>query len=315
MGAVHVISPGFLTTVQDRGRYGFSHLGISASGCADEIALRVGNRLVGNDENEAGLEMTLIGGTFECESEETCTVTGGDFDMRLNDRPMGMWSAIRVPPKGRITIGQAKKGARCYLCFQGGLDLQPTLGSRSTHLVSGMGGFEGRALLAGDTLRVNSAKRNPAVKSLQPEALARLYPDRPLRITPGPQAGFFGEQGLEVLCSSPYEVTEASDRMGLRLAGAPIELNVLREMLTEGVSLGAVQILPDGQPILVFVEHQTTGGYPKIANLIEADIHRVGQLRPRDRIRFELVSYSEAAQLLRRREREVHRSLGASPRE
>lgn len=285
---IRVLTPGFLTTVQDLGRYGYAHLGVSASGAADAISLRAANLLVGNPENAAALEMTLVGGAFFFERAAVAALGGSDFDA---GRPL--WEPFQVRAGETLRCGATKSGARCYLAVRGGLDVPLVMGSASTHLMTGLGGFGGRALRKGDALGIgNAAVRAPAVRAAVPPAAAGT-----LRVTPGPQASQFGEE----LYGAEWSVTEESDRMGLRLRGPALSSPPGR-MLTEGVSLGAVQVPPDGQPIILFVEHQTTGGYPKIANAIAADLRAVGQLRPRDAVRFEPVSLDRALELLREQE-------------
>lgn len=280
--------------MQDLGRPGYAHLGISASGAADAPSLRAGNLLVGNAEGAAALEMTLAGGTFEFESGARAALTGADFDA---DAPM--WQAFEVKPGERLRCGRARSGARCYLCVSGGIDVPPVLGSASTHLLTGIGGFEGRALKRDDLLRLGRTKQSgrPA-----PVLSRRPRPHPALRVTRGTQADWFD---LGEFCRAAWQVKEDSDRMGLRLRGPALDRHA-GHMLTEGVPLGAVQVPPDGQPIILFVEHQTTGGYPKIANVISADLHAVGQLRPRDEARFEEVSIETALSLLREQEEWLH---------
>jgi len=279
-----------LTTVQDLGRPGYAHLGISASGAADALSLRAGNLLIGNAEGAAALEMTLAGGTFEFESRAIVALTGADFEASIP-----MWTAVWVKPGEQVRCGHARSGARCYLCVNGGIDVPPVLGSASTHLLTGLGGLEGRALKRSDVLASRTGLR-PV--SFRPQ---RGYsnPSSPtiLRITASSNA--------HPLCRSPWEVKEDSDRMGLRLRGPALDRHT-GHMLTEGVPLGAIQVPPDGQPIILFVEHQTTGGYPKIANVISADFHAVGQLRPRDQVRFEQVSLDAALTLLEAQEDWLH---------
>jgi antagonist of KipI len=284
---LQVIRPGFQTTVQDLGRFGHAHHGVSASGAADALALRAGNLLVGNAENAAALEMTLVGGAFAFERDALVALTGSDFASG-----MPMWSAVEVKAGDAIRCGAAQSGARCYLAIRGGIEAPRVLGSASTHLLTGIGG---RALRAGDVLAVgDAAVRHPRRNPLRPPHCDRSV----LRVTAGPQAeSFAGELYL-----APYAVSEESNRMGLRLRGPAIP-SPAGTMLTEGVPLGAVQVPPDGQPIILFVEHQTTGGYPKPANVISADLTRVGQLRPRDAVRFELVSLDRALTLLREQEK------------
>jgi antagonist of KipI len=282
--SIHVLEPGFQTTVQDLGRFGYAHLGVSASGAADALALRAGNLLVGNAENAAALEMTLTGATLEFQSAATLAITGSDFASGLP-----LWRVTEVSPGTVVRFGPAHFGARCYLAVRGGIAGPKTLGSASTHLASGLGG---RPLRKGDRIPIgNNAIRRPGTRLLTP-----LANEGPLRVTAGPQASWFPDD----LYASPYTVTTSS-RMGVRLRGNPIP-GPTGHMITEGVSLGAVQIPPDGQPLILFVEHQTTGGYPKPANVISADLWRVGQLRPHQSIRFERVTMEEARDLLRRQE-------------
>jgi antagonist of KipI len=196
-----------------------------------------------------------------------------------------------------LKLGPTRSGARCYLCVRGGIEVPLFLGSASTHILSGLGGFEGRALRKGDVLRVGPSPGDYRPVRVKPEALARLAPRKLLRVTTGPQWDWFSNEAREAFLTTPYRVTEESNRMGLRLSGASAELTGRGHMITEGVPLGAIQIPANGQPIILFVEQQTTGGYPKIANIISADLPSVGQLRPRDEIRFQLISLEEARQL------------------
>ncbi len=302
MECLRVVTPGFQTTVQDLGRYGYAHLGVSASGAADALSLRLGNLLVGNAEDAAALEMTLVGGTFEFQGNVLVALTGSDFGPALDGVPLPLWASIEVKAGHRVSCGATKSGARCYLCVSGGIRVPPVLGSVSTHLVTGMGGHMGRALKKGDQLELGSPTAGPRrSRRLADDVLLRLKKEV-IRLTAGPQADRYSREALEVLVSSAYLVTEESDRMGIRLRGNPILGHERGNMLTEGVSLGAIQVPHDGQPIILFVEHQTTGGYPKIANVISADMHVIGQLRPRDIVHFEFVSLQHALELLEEQE-------------
>jgi len=298
MKTIEVVSPGLLTTVQDLGREGFGPLGVSPSGAADPTALRVGNRLVSNEENAAALEMTLLGGTFVFPEGAVVALTGSDFGASLDDAAIPLWSSIEVKHGQTLHTGATRSGARCYLCVSGGIETKPFLGSRSTHLLSGLGGYEGRALRKGDVLKIGLSSGPFRKRTVSAQVLHRLQPRKVLRVTPGPQSEWFAHAAYTIFYGSAYQVTEESNRMGLRLQGPPLPVDQLGEMITEGVSLGAVQITPTGSPIILFVEQQTTGGYPKIANVISADISGLGQLRPRDEIRFEPVDWDTARQLL-----------------
>jgi len=298
MSVIQVQAPGLLTTVQDLGREGFGPLGVSPSGAADPISLRLGNRLVGNAESAAGLEMMLLGGTFLFPEGAILSLTGSDFGATLDDVTVDLWTSVEVRPGQTLRLGPTRSGARCYLCVQGGVIVKPFLGSASTHILTGLGGFEGRSLRKGDVLPIASAIRSFRKRTIAPKALEHLSLRKVLRVTPGPQIDWFSESSLRSFYEGTYRVGEQSNRMGLRLEGASVSQHSGRQMITEGVSLGAIQVPPGGSPIILFVEQQTTGGYPKIANVISADLHRVGQLRPRDEIRFEQVTLETARSLL-----------------
>lgn len=316
MSAIEVLSPGLLTTVQDLGREGFGPMGVSPSGAADPIALRIGNRLVGNSEGAAGLEMTLLGGAFQFHAACVVAVTGSDFGSMLDGTVVPLWQSCEVQPGQTLRLGTTRSGARCYLCVHGGIQVKPFLGSASTHLLSRLGGHEGRALRKGDVLKIGhapegqgketgksagsteSADESKRARKVAPKVLERLEPRKVLRVTPGPQSDWFSKVLQRVFYTNSYRVTEEANRMGLRLEGPGLPEGARGEMISEGVSLGAIQIAAGGLPIILFVEQQTTGGYAKIANVISADLHSLGQLRPRDGIRFELVSLATARKLL-----------------
>lgn len=298
MSTLRVRAPGLLTTVQDLGRQGFGAIGVSPSGAADPISLRLGNRLLANDEGTAGLEMMLLGGTFIFPEGATVALTGSDFGATLDDTRLEVGTSVEVPPGQTLRLGPTSSGARCYLCVHGGIAVAPFLGSASTHILSGLGGFDGRALRKGDVLHIGPATKPFRKRSIARQAAEHLSQRKVLRVTGGPQADWFSESSLRSFYASTYRVGEQSNRMGLRLEGAAVPQIGGRQMISEGVSLGAIQAPVGGSPIILFVEQQTTGGYPKIANVISADLHRVGQLRPRDEIRFEPVTFDTARSLL-----------------
>ena len=327
---IKVLQPGMFTTVQDLGREGFGPMGVSPSGAADAASLRVGNLLLGNLPGAAGLEMTLVGGTFLFSQGGTVVLAGSDFGASLDGVAMKMWTGMEVRPGQTLRVGATRGGARCYLCVGGGISVELFLGSASTHVLSELGGFKGRALLKGDVLAVGKPRQISSFKRLSGAALAMLAPRKILRVTPGPQLRWFDMTAQELFEEGVYQVTEEANRMGLRLAGPAIKQKSeagsreigdgsyvsahtgksacatkadggrrtdSRQLISEGVALGAVQIPDSGQPIILFVEQQTAGGYPKIANVISADFHSLGQLRPRDEVRFEMVSFETARRL------------------
>lgn len=319
MRVIQVQAPGLLTTVQDLGREGFGPMGVSPSGAADAISLRLGNRLVGNAEGAAGLEMTLLGGTFGFPDGAELALSGSDFGATLDGKPVELWTALEAKSGQVLRMGPTRSGARCYLCVRGGIAVNPFLGSASTHILSGLGGHEGRALRKGDVLTIGSANmdgqkrrgrnarstggaRIVGKRRLAAQALEKVKIRKVLRVTPGMQSDWFPESAQKIFYGSTYRVAEGSNRMGIRLLGAAIPAPAGGEMISEGVALGAIQVPEGGLPIILFVEQQTTGGYPKIANVISADFHSLGQLRPRDEIRFERVDWNMARALLKEQE-------------
>jgi len=298
MKTILVRAPGLLTTVQDLGRPGFGPIGVSPSGAADPISLRVGNRLVGNKEGAAGLEMMLLGGTFVFPQGAIVALTGSDFGAMLDDVNVALGTAVQVRPGQTLRFGPTTSGARCYLCVQGGIAVKSFLGSASTHILSGLGGFEGRPLRKDDVLHIGRAGKRFRSRKIARQALENFSRRKVLRVTPGPEADWFSESSLRAFYAGTHRVGEQSNRMGLRLEGPGISQRGASDMITEGVPLGAIQVPNGGSPIILFVEQQTTGGYPKIANVISADLHRIGQLRPRDEVRFEQLTFDQARALL-----------------
>ena len=302
MSVIEVQSPGLFTTVQDLGRNGFGPIGVSASGAADQIALRLGNLLVGNPEGAAALEFTLLGGTFRFPDGAVLALTGSDFGATIEGQPIEPWMVAEAAAGATLRLGHTRSGARCYLCVRGGIAVSLFLGSASTHVLSGLGGFAGRPLRRGDVLPVGPQPFTRPKQRLLPDALSRLAPRKALRVTEGPQYNWFPESCRRQFFGSVYRVGEESNRVGLRLQGTPLDASTSGRMITEGVALGSIQIPQGGQPVILFVEQQTTGGYPKIANVISADLASIGQLRPGDDIRFERVGMREARELVREQE-------------
>ena len=283
-----VESPGLLTTVQDLGRPGYGALGISPSGAADPLALRIANLLVGNAQDTPALEMTVVGGRYRFTEPAWIAITGARS-------PATTWRAMSIERDGTVEIGAAEEGARIYLAVRGGLDVPRWLGSASSHLMSGLGP---PPLKRGDRVAFGQAPHPFHPREVRQEVIARLSARKTLRITYGPQIEQFGDRERAKLVQSEYRVAQQSDRLGIRLEGPPLSLASNAEMITEGAPLGAIQVPANGQPIILFIEQQTTGGYPKIANVVSADLASLGQLRPCDAVRFEWVSLATARALL-----------------
>ena len=297
MSSLLVESPGLQTTVQDLGREGFGALGISPSGAADPVALRVGNLLLDNPPGTPALELTLTGGTFAFPEGAVICLAGADFAAQADGRPLPPWKPWAILPGQKLSLGPTRDFARCYLCVAGGIAVEPFLGSASTHLLSGLGGWQGRALRQTDILPIGTVTKRIRQRKLAAGVLEQLRPRKTLRVTRGPQFDGFNEEAQRALLDAEFIVSEDSNRMGLRLEGPRLTACQQKEMISEGAPLGAIQVTPSGQSIILFVEQQTTGGYPKIANVIGADLHSVGQLRSRDAIRFAEISLQEARAL------------------
>lgn len=291
---IEVLSPGMQTTVQDLGRPGYGHLGVSACGAADALALRLGNRLAGNSDGAPALEMTLLGGRFGFQGPAACVLAGADFEAKLDGTPVVLWTLTPIRPGQTLTFGGARTGARCYLCLSGGLLAPASLGSCSTHIPSGIGG---RPLTKGDVLTVAEPAGSPRSVSHGVIEKLRAASDV-LRVTDSAQTGEFSEESRAKLYSLPWSVQSDSNRMGVRLAGVRLDAPMQGAMTTEGAPLGSIQVTPSGEPVILFVDHQTTGGYPKIGCVASVDHWCIGQLRPRQAVRFAHVSFEEARRLL-----------------
>ena len=271
------------------------------------MSLRIGNLILGNEPNSPALEMTLVGGEFEFEESAIIAITGSDFHPTMNGESVALWTSVPVNKGQVIRFAATAEGARCYVCIRGGFSIPPVMGSASTHLFTGIGGWKGRALQKDDCLPYFSSDGDTFPLRHFPRDFLYLFKERGLlHVTEGPQQDQFSLESQQQFFSSGYEVSEAADRMGLRLVGPALSRLTTEDMMTEGASLGAIQVTHDGQPIILFVEHQTTGGYPKIANVISSDLHRVGQLRPRDPVRFQFVSLQEAQSLQKEKEALLH---------
>ncbi len=311
---LHVIDPGFQTTIQDMGRPGLAEQGISPAGPMDVVALRLGNLIVGNAPDAAALEITLTGPTLRFDTEAAVALTGAPFDAhveqprngaRASQSALPPWQATLIPAGGVLRIGPARAGMRAYLCVAGGIAIEPALGSRATHLMTGLGGLDGRALQAGDSLPIGEPSRSFAKVAGRRLRRARwpTYPHEAVaRVILGPQADRFTPDALATFLAQPYRVEMDSNRMGVRLAGPRLTHVRGADLLSEGIGLGAIQVPNSGQPIILTVERQTTGGYTKIATVISADIGVIGQARPGSRLRFQEVSMDEAVAARRAQE-------------
>ena len=316
-----VLRPGLLSSIQDQGRYGFQKYGVIVSGAMDSYALRVANILVGNEEDEGVLEMTLMGPSLRLEQDMLLAITGGDMAPTINGAAVPMWRPVYVKQGSVLDFKGCKPGCRSYLAVAGGYDIPAVMGSKSTYLRAGLGGFHGRALqqddvLAGQAPRSKQADRliKQLVVKLQDHSFAATnwyaakahipQPSQPIqvRVTCGSQYEQFTPESRTQFFNCPFQVTSQSDRMGYRLSGPVLTLSESLEMVSEAVALGTVQVPPDGNPIILLADRQTAGGYPKIAQVAAVDIALIAQTRPGDKIDFQEISLEVVEQLYLERE-------------
>lgn len=295
-----MLEPGLQTTIQDLGRPGLMRYGVTPGGALDRAALILGNRLVGNEPEAAALEITLVGPRLRFAQPAIAALTGANLGATLGGAATPRWEPFAVAAGDELAFRPpGGDGARAYLCLAGGLAVEPVMGSRSTDLFGGFGGWRGRALVAGDELPVG-AEHEPAAALLRRRLVGpppRHDPGDPVRVVLGPQAERFTPDGMATLLAATYTVSPKADRMGLRLDGPPVAHRDGADLVSEGIAHGAIQVPGDGRPIVLLGARQTIGGYPKPATAIGADLDGLGQRRPGDPVRFAAVEPAEARAL------------------
>jgi biotin-dependent carboxylase-like uncharacterized protein len=294
-----VRNPGSMTTVQDLGRPAFLDRGVPLSGALDPIACRIANLLVGNLEEAAVLEITVMGPALEVLASADIALTGAEMGMTVNGNPVRGWRTLRVHPGDVIRIPRVVQGCRAYLAVAGGIDVPRVMGSRATFAKAKIGGVAGRGLIKGDILQRGEGNPLPSPRELPARWIPQYPPQIALRVVPGPQDDLFHE-GIDAFFGASYEVTQQTDRMGCRLAGPVVRRDggAPESIVTEPTMPGNVQVPADGQPIILLVE-QTSGGYAKIATVVTADLPKVAQITPGNIVRFERVTLEMAHHLYR----------------
>ena len=298
--SVRILSPGPLTTLQDLGRFGGMRLGFSQGGAMDVQSLLTANRLLLNNDGEGCLEMTFAG--IKAVFDEDCVIalTGADMDWKLNGEDLTRCRATEIRAGDELSCSPAKNGFRAYLAVAGGFDVEPFMGSYSTNLKCGVGGFDGRKLAAGDDLPLRM-RRDELLYRYNRRTSPVSYPsDFTLRVVPGPQDDLFTPEGLDTFLGSVYTVSRDADRMGVRLDGPKIASKNGVDIVSDGIAFGAVQIPAGGTPIIMAADRQTVGGYAKIATVISADMPLLAQATPGARVRFSAVSQRDAEKEYRR---------------
>ena len=298
---------GLLTTVQDFGRIGYQRYGMPACGAMDHLAMALANILVGNPQDEAVIEATIMGPTIVFDEPEIFSISGGDFGPTLNGAPIENNRAYRAEAGDILSLPMAKQGARAYIAFAGGLDIEDVMGSRSTFLKGSIGGLNGRPIQEGDEigLRAPAADLPDLEARFAPADLLPTYGNAvEVRFTYGPQDDLFSAAGKRTFTTSEYALSDKSDRMGFRMDGPAVERAEGSDgnIISDGICFGAIQIT-NGQPIVMMADRQTTGGYPKLGCVISADLPLLAQLKARDKVRFRPVSVAAAQAVYRRQQK------------
>ena len=304
MEVFHVMKPGFLTSVQDLGRRHSRRHGLAVAGAADGFALCVGNALIGNPLDEAGIEITLLGLELKVRAQCDIAVTGANLRFSINGAPISPWTAHTVLPGDTLVFSGGREGCRAYLCVAGGVEVPVVFGSRSTDLSLGMGGMDGRPLQTGDIIQTRFVPETSLHHSLhqrriRPGLIRYIHHRRRIRVVPGAQAHYFSKAAWRTFLGAEYLVLPDSNRVGVRLKGPSLTSDRGFDIISEAVPDGAVQVPADGQPIVLLADRRTVGGYAKIATVATVDLPKLGQLRPGDTVRFHSIRIESAQQLLR----------------
>lgn len=301
METIKILDAGLLTTVQDLGRYGFQRYGVSASGVMDEYSAKIANKLVGNKVGEAVLETTLKGVQIEFLQNTAVAITGGNCDVTLNGTKIELWQSYLVNRGDILKMGICRSGLRNYLAFAGGIDVPIIMNSKSTNLKAKVGGFNGRKLMTGDVLSVGVGSLE-APLTLNKHYIPTYSKDIKVGVILGQQDDHFTEAGIKTFLNETYTVTQESDRMGIRLSsvsGATIEHKNGADIISDGITFGAIQVPGSGQPIVMMADRQTTGGYTKIGNVISSDLAKLAQATPGIKVKFVEYTLEQAVQAIK----------------
>lgn len=300
---IEIITPGLLTTVQDFGRVGVMKNGFTQNGAMDRYSMTVANRLCGNCDSAPILEMTVLGVTARFTQDTVVCVSGADFGAKINDKPIKRNKAYKINNGDILSMGAAKSGMRAYLAVAGGIVGEYVFGSASTNLKFAFGGHFGKKLQSGDVLSIGTGAfpLGEIDKWEIPES--EYSKDAQLRVVLGPQNEMFTDEDIRLFLSQEYEVTAQSDRMGIRLSGEPLKSKNGMDIISDGIVFGSVQVPNSGEPIILMADHQTTGGYAKIATVISVDLPRASQLSAGNTVRFKSVTVEEAEQEAKKQKR------------
>jgi len=307
---ITILKPAVQTTVQDLGRHGLRHLGVGAAGAMDRLALTIGNYLVGNTQDAAGLELCMPPARMRLDADCAIALTGADCSARLDSAPVVVGRCVLAKAGQILHLSAARSGIRAYLCLAGGIDVPQVLGSRSTDLSAGIGGLGGRLLRDGDVLNISRSTRpyRAAAGVLLPQMGSVI------RVLAGPDCDDFAPDWRDALLQASWKLSNQSNRMGYRLEGPALIRRATEELRSHAVFPGVIQVPAGGSPIVLMADAPATGGYPRIAAVIAADQWRLAQVAPGRSIRFELCTRAEALVALRKQRdylQQIQRSLHA----
>ena len=306
MSGIKIIDAGLLSSIQDQGRYGYQRYGVSTTGVMDEFASKVANRLLGNDDSEAVIETTMKGITFEITRDCIFAITGGNCETTLNGKVISLWRSHKGSAGDIIKMGMCRGGLRNYIAFAGGIDVPLVMNSRTTNLKAKIGGLNGRKLMVGDELKIGDKSISEIpLRKFNKNYIPTFPKESEIRVILGQQVDEFTDNGVKSFLDTVYSITNESDRMGMRLLGEAIEHKVSGDIISDGMTIGAVQVPGNGQPIIMMADRQTTGGYTKIANVITVDLPALAQAMPGTKIKFVEIRVKDAVELLRKREEEI----------
>lgn len=304
MASITVENPGLLTSLQDKGRFGYGAAGIPIGGAMDYLAMSLANIVLGNDRDEAVLEATIMGPTLRFDSSTIIAIGGADLSPMINGRSIDMYTAYYVSQGDVLSFGQRNSGSRSYIAVRGGYNVPRVMDSKSTYLRGGFGGYEGRKVAKGDRIKLAyDNHRYIGNRSLKPSNRPVYGSDIRVRIIWGEEKDRFTEDSRDILTSNKYVLSSHSDRMGYRLEGVKLEHTDGADIISSGITFGAIQIPGHGQPIIMMADRQTTGGYTKIANVISVDLPYLAQLKAGDSISFEAIDVYTAHELMREQEK------------
>jgi antagonist of KipI len=320
---INVMKTGLLSTIQDLGRYGYQKYGVIVSGSMDPLAHKISNLLVGNDENEATLEMTLMGPMLEFQETTLISICGGDLSPTIDGKPVPLRRSLLIKAGSVLKFGACKSGCRSYLAIAGGFNVATVMNSKSTYVRAGIGGFNGRPIKEGDNLKAGTLSKEsenmidyllPYLEdndfteidwSISSEFISAYQQNKTIRVMTGNEYDLFSAESREHFFNKSFKVSAQSDRMGYRLEGPSLHLEVEFEMISEAVAFGTIQVPSNGNPIILLADRQTTGGYPRIGQIASVDLPLIAQAKPGEELTFTLVSHEKAQELYIDRERQL----------